>query len=844
MHLPTLKKILIAASLIILAAVVLVPGGFAHAQNAGATGFTGAQAPINNYSCNILSLPTCIVYFISYFLTYIAGFLVAFAIWLVQLGLQFNLHVFDSPVVQTGFGVALSIANLGFVLGIIVVALATIVRRETYGIKQILWKLIFMAILVNFGLVITSPIVSFSTSMSTAFINAIAGGNAGQMSNSGIASGFALKLTGQFSPQSLLQTPTSTAGETSVASVGFMKAIMSLVFNAFFSFVVVVSLLALAILLLVRYVYLGGLLVVLPFAWLAWVFPKFSHENSAWWSNFIKWTFFPPLALFFLYLALTTAGSSTYQTSAGINATCITAGSAAAQNANNDPTSVLTQSMNNGNCPGASGSASPTGPTVLQTVADDILLCGLMIGGLFFAGSLTGKAGSGIVKTAESATKAVGGYVGRKTKTGAAKTARLAYQKTGLNQLGNALQENRGLQWTRKVPILGGVVRRGATITGRGLASVSTNAPEVEGAKKAVPKDREGVLANLKGSMSTAETLAHLDAAAKGKYLKEDTMINGKKAKDYIDDNRDLMKRYGQGKTIDDANKLLMSDSNIRAGEAVLSAKTAQEKAVYDKAYEEKKNEAGTTKADAEKAGNDAKEEFKKETDKKADEASAKAYKATRKEAEDGAVGKEAYDKAIFEGKTPEEAEEAKQLAADKAANDAAELAANEIRGTVVRVLDDIKDDFGKVIYKTGDKIDAKKIMDVAMQQFIKGLTPEDASKMDSNTLFGPSAPIDAINSRLENIALYNPKLMPNLYKNMKYRTVVNMQKKYIDLLDLKTEELKTKIATFEAAASLTDEEKAEKAELEFSRNQLEYAKKGFENLQKSSMSHQVRTTS
>ena len=131
-----------------------------------------AQIPSMNLLDCLKSPATCGVYYTSLVANGAMGLLLTVSAWLVKLGLQFNNNIFNSPAVQTGFSVSLAIANLGFVLGIIIIAIATIIRNQTYGIKQLLWKLVFMAILVNFGLVITAPIVGFANSMSTYFINA------------------------------------------------------------------------------------------------------------------------------------------------------------------------------------------------------------------------------------------------------------------------------------------------------------------------------------------------------------------------------------------------------------------------------------------------------------------------------------------------------------------------------------------------------------------------------------------------------------------------------------------------------------------------------------------------
>jgi len=72
----------------------------------------------------------------------LAGLIGGFAIHLQEL-------IVSNGFVQQGWGIVRDVANLGFVLVIIVIALATILRRQEYGFKKLLPKLIAAAILVN-----------------------------------------------------------------------------------------------------------------------------------------------------------------------------------------------------------------------------------------------------------------------------------------------------------------------------------------------------------------------------------------------------------------------------------------------------------------------------------------------------------------------------------------------------------------------------------------------------------------------------------------------------------------------------------------------------------------------
>ena len=180
------------------------------------------QTPQNPFECNLSTLDTCIPYFLFYLISALGGVLISFGAMLVSWLIQFNQGVFSSNMVQTGFSVCLSIANLGFVLGIIVIAIATILRNQSYGMKQLLWKLVVMAILVNFGLVIARPIVGVSDSLSNYFLQYISGGG-----SSG-PNGLATALVGLFSPAKILNGAASAATSSSGAANDFMAGMISL----------------------------------------------------------------------------------------------------------------------------------------------------------------------------------------------------------------------------------------------------------------------------------------------------------------------------------------------------------------------------------------------------------------------------------------------------------------------------------------------------------------------------------------------------------------------------------------------------------------------------------------
>ena len=257
-----------------------------------------------------------ILLFLGQVFSWLAGLAIMLIIWVASLILQINADIVNSPVVQKGFPIVLAIANLGFVLGIIVIAIATILRKETYGVKQILWKLIVMAILVNFGLVIAGSVIKITDDLTLFFVDKIAPSDAGEAN----WSEFAGKIARAFQPQTNItgadvatlddesQTQFSNAFSEAGADVGALVAQAAGLFIGAFAMITVVIVLAVfCVMLLMRYIQLAFLLVVLPLAWLSWVFPAFSKYFSQWWNKFMSQAFFAPIVMFFIWLMLVTA---------------------------------------------------------------------------------------------------------------------------------------------------------------------------------------------------------------------------------------------------------------------------------------------------------------------------------------------------------------------------------------------------------------------------------------------------------------------------------------------------------------------------------------------------------
>ncbi len=257
-----------------------------------------------------IATPSGVIAWLGSGLGYIVGLAAGALFWIVglivSLALNLNLHITEpgNLIVHSGWTIILNITNLGFVLAIIVIAFATVINYESYAIKKTIWKLIVAALLVNFSFVIAGTIVDIANT-----------GTQFMMEKSGVntPSAWSSAMGGMFQAQQFLEVdknfdPTGSRlkGIAEGTLSSFLTIIVSLIFGAVFTFIAAITLFTVGILLFVRYVALSFLLMFSPIIWLARVFPFSAKYWSMWWQKFLRWTFFAPIMMFFMYLALST----------------------------------------------------------------------------------------------------------------------------------------------------------------------------------------------------------------------------------------------------------------------------------------------------------------------------------------------------------------------------------------------------------------------------------------------------------------------------------------------------------------------------------------------------------
>ncbi len=281
-----------------------------------------------------------IIYKILYIISYIAAIIFKFGGYLIDAVISLNTQILGSSMVTTGWTITRDFANLGFVLAIIYIAFATMLRVSSFELKKFLLRLVIMALLINFSLTIAGVFIKASDKVSAFFIEKISGEGsladfaqvlagptikeiaAGEKTEkeeeSGIISAvktgarvglgvttFGMsEIVGEALDAYKLLSAKNTDGNLDLGESALVM-VGKVFFLTAFTVMSAIIFFAIGVMVLVRWLWLVVLLILAPFAWLAFAVPQLTKYFELWWDKFWKWTLYLPVVLFFLYLAMT-----------------------------------------------------------------------------------------------------------------------------------------------------------------------------------------------------------------------------------------------------------------------------------------------------------------------------------------------------------------------------------------------------------------------------------------------------------------------------------------------------------------------------------------------------------
>ena len=186
-----------------------------------------------------------------------------------------------NEVIRVGWTLVRDIANIGLVLGLIYIGLATALRIAGFETKKAFVWFLIMALLVNFTPVICGIIVDASNIVMNFFLRGPGGWE---------------RLNSVFDEQRAIILQYALGEPNWVLYIKVMVL-------AAFGFVTGLIFILYGLLFFLRNPIIWLLVIFSPLAFVAYIFPKTRGWFERWWNQLLQWSFIGAIAGFFLYLA-------------------------------------------------------------------------------------------------------------------------------------------------------------------------------------------------------------------------------------------------------------------------------------------------------------------------------------------------------------------------------------------------------------------------------------------------------------------------------------------------------------------------------------------------------------
>ena len=284
------RKIFLAVIFIVIIAAFLFSIKYVIAAE------TNPLATLGNWGSGTLGWAVSIVLaLIAYVITAVVGLLITLMVQLLMQVAQYG-NIINVPTVINGWVIIRDLCNMLFILILLVIAFATILRIESYNYKKILPKLLIMAILINFSRTIFGLLVDFSQVIMLTFVNGFNNG-----------AGWFIKAFNTDLLLAIRKSTQGTSGDYNVTAWATSMAIIAGVIAAIITLIVVSVMLAI---LVMRIIMLWIYTIFSPLIFLGFAVPAIQKYTGKIWEDFIKQLVVGPVLAFFLWLALTTASTS------------------------------------------------------------------------------------------------------------------------------------------------------------------------------------------------------------------------------------------------------------------------------------------------------------------------------------------------------------------------------------------------------------------------------------------------------------------------------------------------------------------------------------------------------
>ncbi len=295
------KRIWLMSSAVIMIGVVFIAVDSAHAQIAPET-----SKLIMNWA--IAGIAKLIVW-----IAEALGLVLIFLIDLLINIVQYNNFVKATPV-QIGWPLIRDTVNMFFIVVVLVSAFATIIGYpKEFRYREVLPKLLLMAVLINFSKTLIGLMIDFSQVVLLTFVNGFkqaAGGNFVQAL--GIAKIMRLTDTTGTIEETNGEIKINIEGAGNASAWSLLNIVVAAVFAIWIISISITLILIMLIFFLGRIIMLWFLLITSPIAFFAWSLPgslkkALSSFTDEWWSRLSNALIGGPTMAFFLWLSLAMA---------------------------------------------------------------------------------------------------------------------------------------------------------------------------------------------------------------------------------------------------------------------------------------------------------------------------------------------------------------------------------------------------------------------------------------------------------------------------------------------------------------------------------------------------------
>lgn len=219
-------------------------------------------------------------------IVYILGWILMLVVKVLVYVAQYNNFIHAKPIV-VGWIMTRDLANMFFIVILLIIAFATILRIEKYNYKKWLPKLLLMAVLINFSKTITGLLIDVAQIVMLSFVNSFK-----DIGNYNFTTLLGIDGWGQFKDISRTDSNWDI-----LAAYGLMLV---------YTIISLVVMIAMTAMLMMRIVMIWVYVVLSPLAFLLGAFPDGQSYASKWWTQFSQNLIIGPVLAFFIWLSFMT----------------------------------------------------------------------------------------------------------------------------------------------------------------------------------------------------------------------------------------------------------------------------------------------------------------------------------------------------------------------------------------------------------------------------------------------------------------------------------------------------------------------------------------------------------